>query len=87
MPAPTNLLDARASWPILPMETSTVVKMEKTEVPPRVGAIPNALVLNKPQSNQSNRPVEEECRWRPHCPICAKEEGTEDWNGNRQENQ
>ena len=31
--------------------------------------------------------MEEECRWGPYCPICAKEEGTEDWNGKRQENQ
>ena len=59
MPASTNLLDARASWPILPTETSTVVKMEKTEVPPMVAAIPHTLALNKPQSN---RPAEEECR-------------------------
>ena len=58
--------------------------MEKTEVPPRVAAISCTLVLNKPQSN---RPGEEECRWWPHCPICAKEEGTENWNGKRQENQ
>ena len=26
--------------------------MEKTEVPPRVAAIPHALVLNKPQNNR-----------------------------------
>ena len=84
MQASKNLLKARASWTIAPTETPTVVKMEKTEVPPRVATIPHALVLNKPQNN---RPVEEKCTWGPHCPICAKEEeGTEDWNGNRQEN-
>ena len=87
MPASTNLFDARASWPIPPPEPPTVVKMEKTEVPPRVAASPHALVLNKPQSNQGIRPAEEECRWELHCPICTKEEGTEDWNGDRQENQ
>ena len=87
MPASTNLFGAKASWPIPPTETSAVVKMEKTEVTPRLAAIPHALVLNKPQINQSNRPAEEECRWGPHCPICTKEEGTEDWNSNRQENQ
>ena len=73
MPASTNLFDARASWPIPPSEPPTVVKMEKTEVPPWVAAIPHTLVLNKPQNN---RPVEE-CRWGSHCPICAKED-TED---------
>ena len=35
---------------------------------------------------QDNKPVEEKCTWGPHCPICKKgEEGTEDWNGDRQE--
>ena len=84
MPAFRNMFDVRASWPIPSTETPTVVKMEKTEVPPRVAAIPDALVLNKPQNT---RPAEEECRWGPQCPICTKEEGTEDWNGKRQENQ
>ena len=84
MPASTNLFEARASWPIPPTETPTVVMMEKTEVPPRVAAILHALILNKPQNN---RPVEEECIWGPHCPICTKERGAEDWNGDRQENQ
>ena len=85
MPASTNLFEARASWPIPPTETPAVVKMEKTEVPPRVAAIPHAKVLNK---TQNNRPVEEKCAWGLHCPICTKEEeGTKDWNGDRQENQ
>ena len=87
MPASTNLFDARTSWPIPPTETPAVVKMKKTEVPPRVAAICHALVLNKPHSHQSNRPAEEKCRWGLHCPISTKEEGTDDWNGNRQENQ
>ena len=83
--ASTNLFEARANWPIPPTETPTVVKMEDTEVPPRVAAIPHAMVLNKPQNN---KPAEEKCSWGPHCPICAKEEkGTEDWNGDIQENQ
>ena len=87
MPASTNLFDARVSWPIPPTETPAVVKIEKTEVLPRVAAIPHTLVLNKLQNNQDNRTAEEECKWVLHCPICTKEEGTEDWNGNRQENQ
>ena len=31
--------------------------------------------------------MEEKCTWGPHCPICKKEEeeGTEDWNSDRQE--
>ena len=60
--------------------------MEKVEVPPRVAAIPHAMVLPKPQNN---RPVEEKCTWGLHCPICKKEdeEGTEDWNGDTQESQ
>ena len=55
-----------------------------------VTAIPHALVLNKPQSN---KPAEEECRWGLHCPICMKStptqkaQNTEDWNGERQDNQ
>ena len=84
MPASKNLFDARASLLIPPTEPPTVVKMEKNEVPPRVAAIPHTLVLNK---SQNNRPVEEECRWELHCPICAKEESMEDWNDDRQENQ
>ena len=84
MPASTNLFGSRASWPILPTEPPTVVMMEKAEVPPRIAAIPHALVLNKPQNN---KPVEEECRWEPHCPIFTKEEGTRDWYSERQENQ
>ena len=85
MPASTNLFKARANWPIPPTETPIVVKMEKTEVPPRVAAIPCTMVLNKPQNE---RPAKEKCTWGPHCPICTKEEeGTEDWNGDRQENQ
>ena len=58
--------------------------MEKTETPPRVAAIPSAMVFNKPQND---RRVEEKCTWGLHCPICKKEEGTEDWNGDRQESQ
>ena len=69
MPVSTNLFEARASWPIPPSETPTVVKVEKTEVPPRVAAIPHALVLNKPQNN---RPVKEKCTGGLHCPICTK---------------
>ena len=67
------------------MQTPTV-KVEKAEVPPRVAAIPHAMVLPKPQDN---KPVEEKCTWEPHCSICKKEEqeGTEDWNGYRPENQ
>ena len=84
MPATTNLFKARVSWPIHPTETPTVVKMEKIEISPKVAAIPHAMVLNKPKSN---RPVEEKCTCRLHCPICAKEEGTEDWNSDIQENQ
>ena len=92
MPASTNLFDARAPWPILPTETPTVIKMEKVgeKIPPRVAAIPCALVLNKPQSS---KPAEEECRWGPHCPICTKStpnqkaESIEGWNGERQDNQ
>ena len=43
------------------------------------------MVLNKPQNN---RPAEEKCRWGRYCPICQKEEeGTEDWDNDRQENQ
>ena len=64
--------------------------MEQTEkrTPPRLAAIPHTLVLNTPQSN---KPAGEECRWGPHCPICAKctpkAENAEDWNGQRENNQ
>ena len=81
IPASTNLFEARADWPIPPMDTPTV-KVEKAEIPPRVAAIHHAMVLPKPQSN---RPGEEKCAWGPHCLICKKEEGTEDWNGDRLE--
>ena len=56
MPASTNLFEARANWPIPPTEIPTVIKMEKTETPPRVAVIPYAIDLNK---HQGNRPVEE----------------------------
>ena len=82
MPASTNLFEARADWPIPPTETPTV-KMEKAEVPPRIAAIPHAMVLAKPQNS---KPAEEKCTWGPHCPICKKgEEDAEDWNSVRQE--
>ena len=84
VPGSTNLFEARASWPIPLAETPIIVKMEKTEVEPRVATILCAMVLNKPQNN---RPAKEKCTWGLHCPICAKEVGTEDWNGDRQENQ
>ena len=44
------------------------------------------MVLNKPQNNKQ---TEEQCTWGPHCPIWEKEEeeGTEDWNDDRQESQ
>ena len=81
-PASTDLFEAREDWPIPPMQTPTV-KVEKTDVPHRVAPIPHAMVFPKPQQN---RQVEEKCTWGPHCPICKmeEEEGTEDWNGNRQ---
>ena len=75
MPASTNLFVARASWPLSPhtdeVQTPTFVKTEKADEKnlPKQAAIPHALILNKPQSN---KPAEEECRWGPHCPICAK---------------
>ena len=69
MPASRNLFEDRANWPIPPTETPTVVKMEKTEVPPQVPAIPHAMVLNKPQNNRS---VGEKCTWGPHCPSAQK---------------
>ena len=84
MPASTNLFEARADWPIPPMLAPTV-KVEKTEIPPRVAAIPHAMVLPKPENN---RPAEKKCTWRLLCPICKKEEeeGMEDWNGDQQRN-
>ena len=62
------------------------VKVEKSEVPPRVAVIPRAMVLPKPQNN---RPAEEKCTWEPYCPICKEEEeeGTEQWKSDRKENQ
>ena len=84
VPASTNLLKARADWPIPPTKTTTV-KIEKADVPTRLAAIPCTMILNKPKNN---KPAEENCTWGPHCPICKKEEeGTEDWNGDRHESQ
>ena len=84
VPVSTNLFEAREGWPIPPIEIPTVT-LEKAEVPPRVAAIPHAMVLPKPQNN---RPVEEKCTWGSHCPVCKKEEqDTEDLNDDRQESQ
>ena len=85
VPSSTNLLEVRADWPIPPTQKPPV-KTEKAEVPPRVAIISHGLVLNKPQNNKQ---TEEICTWGLHCPICKKEEeeGTEDWNGDRQESQ
>ena len=85
IPASTNLFPARTDWSIPPTQTPAV-KVEKTEVPPGVAAIPHAMVLPKPQNNKQ---AEEKCTWGPYCPICKKEEeeGTENWNSDRQENQ
>ena len=90
MPASTNLFATRASWPIPPSETSTLIfiKMEKVEerTPPKITAIPH-MMINKPLQNKA----EEMCRWGLHCPICAKStpnpkaESSEDWNGKRQD--
>ena len=79
-----NLFKTRADWPILPVQTLTV-NVEK-QVPPRVAAIPHAMVLPKPQNNIY---AEEKCPCGPHCLICRKEEeeNTEDWNSDRPENQ
>ena len=76
IPATTTLFEARADWPIPPTQIPTV-KIEKAEVPPKVAAIPHAMVLPKPQNN---RKAEEKCTWGPHCPIWKKEEeeGRED---------
>ena len=69
MPASTNLFNARASWPIPTIEAPTVIKMEKAEekIPPRVPAIPHAMVNKPPQSK-----AEYMCGWGLHCPICTK---------------
>ena len=84
MPASMNPFEARADWPVPPMPAPTV-KVEKTELPSWVVAIPHAMVLPKPQNNRS---AEEKCTWGLHCPICKKEEedGTEDWNSDQQRN-
>ena len=50
-----NLFEVRADWPIPHTQTPTG-KVEKAKVPPRVAAIPHAMVLPKPQNN---KPVEE----------------------------
>ena len=92
MPASMNVFNTRASWQIPPTEAPTVIRTEEAEkkIQPRLATIPHTLVLNKPQSN---KPAEEECRWGPHCPICAKStpnqkaENTEDWNSERKDNQ
>ena len=66
-----NTFIARASWPILPNETSTaiVIKTEKAEArtPPKLAAIPCAMVNKPPQSK-----AEEMCGWGLYCPICTK---------------
>ena len=80
IPASMNLFENRADCPIPPLQTPSV-KVEKAEDPPRVAAIPHAMVLPKQ--------IEEKCTGGPHCPICKKEEqeGTEDRNSNRQKDQ
>ena len=68
VPASTNLFNARADWPIPPMQTPTM-KVEKAEVPPRVAEIPHAMVLPKPQNN---KPVEEKCTWDCIAPFAER---------------
>ena len=65
-----NLFKARADCPIPPMQAPSV-KLAKAEVPLKVGVIPCAMVLPKQ--------IGEKCTWRPHCPICKKEQ--ERWHG------
>ena len=74
-----NLFEARVDWPILPTQ-HPLWKVEKTEIPPQIAVIPNAMVL--PQNWRK-------CTWGLHCPICKKEveDSTEDWKGNRQGDQ
>ena len=69
MPASTNLLEAKANWPIPPTETPTV-KMEKVEVTPKIAAIPHVMVLNKPQNN---KPAEEKMYMGTTLPHLQKE--------------
>ena len=71
--ASINLFEARAYWPILPIPAPT-----KSKVLLQIATILCAMVLPKQ--------IGEKCIWGLHCPICmkAEEEGTEDWNGDRQ---
>ena len=57
VPVSMNLFKARADWPI-PLMPAPTVKVEKTEVPPHIAAIPHAMVLPKPQNNKS---AQEKC--------------------------
>ena len=77
IPASTNLFEVKAGWPVPPTPAPSV-KVENTETPPQIAVIPHGMVRPKQ--------AEEKYTWGLHCPISQKEEeeGTEDWNGNRQ---
>ena len=51
-----------------PLTKHPQVKMEKADIPPRVAAIPHAMVLNKPKNN---KPAEENFTW-DNTPPFAK---------------
>ena len=64
-----------ASWPIPPnvyeVPTPIFVKTENADekTPPKLAAIPHAMVLNK---FQNNKQAEEAYGWGPQCLICTQ---------------
>ena len=72
--ASENLFETRKDWPIPPTPVPTPTPTIKTEEPPKIAAIPHAMVIPKQTT--------EKCSWGLHCPIYKndKEHGEEDWS-------
>ena len=75
--ASENLFETRKEWPIPPTPVPTPALTLKTEEPPKIAAIPHAMVMPKQATKK--------CSWGPYCLICKnEEEHEEDWDGDMQ---
>ena len=76
--ASKNLFETRKDWPFPSTAAPTPAPTIKTEEPPKIAAIPHAMVMPKQAT--------EKCSWGLHIALFAKneEEHEEDWDGDLQ---
>ena len=74
-----NLCETRKDWPIPHTPVPTPVPTIKTEEPPKITAIPHAMVMPKQAT--------EKCSWGPHYPICMNNKEHEEDRDGKMQNQ